>query len=118
MTEVPIIEKAYRKQSIDLQSESMDWFLYGRSLPHEIVTQMIASIWKTFNGDVERFCVKQLQVWRSVTQIILILIRLFLHISGEAFLEFSVVHLVILWKYSIIASLQKQQMIYSNWLEK
>ena len=44
MTEVPIIEKAYRKQSIDLQSESMDWFLYGRSLPHEIVTQMIASI--------------------------------------------------------------------------
>ena len=33
MTEVPI----NKKQSIDFQSKSMDWFLYDRELRHEKV---------------------------------------------------------------------------------
>ena len=30
---------SYRNQSIDLQSESMDWFLHDRDLRHEKVKQ-------------------------------------------------------------------------------
>ena len=32
---------SYRKQSIDLQSKSMDWFLYDRDLRHERVKQLM-----------------------------------------------------------------------------
>ena len=38
MTEVPII---YRNLPIDLESKSMDWFLYDRDLRHEIVNSLI-----------------------------------------------------------------------------
>ena len=38
---------SYRNQSIDLQSKSMDWFLYDNGLRHERVKQpIIATGWK------------------------------------------------------------------------
>ena len=44
-------ESLYRNQSIDLQSKSMDWFLYDNGLRHERVkcVNYIASIWKKTN---------------------------------------------------------------------
>ena len=41
----------YRNQSIDLQSKSMDWFLYDNGLRRERVkcVNYIASIWKKTN---------------------------------------------------------------------
>ena len=42
MTEVPTI--SYRNQSIDLQSKSMDWFLYDRDLCREGVKIRVIGI--------------------------------------------------------------------------
>ena len=35
---------SYRNQSIDLQSKSMDWFLFDRDLHHERVKKHIESM--------------------------------------------------------------------------
>ena len=39
---------SYRNQSIDLQSKSMDWFLYDNGLRHETVKYTKKVLWKNF----------------------------------------------------------------------
>ena len=48
-------EPTYRNQSNDLQSKSMDWFLYGRELPRErlniekgVTSKQYGVTWLTF----------------------------------------------------------------------
>ena len=41
---------SYRKQSTDLKSKSMDWFLYGRGLHHERVKAIVPIILKPTNS--------------------------------------------------------------------
>ena len=52
MTEISI----YRDQSIDLQSKSVDWFLYDRDLRHERVNGTIfGDVFKTHLSKTELF---------------------------------------------------------------
>ena len=56
---------SYRNQSIDLQSKSMDWFLYDNGLRHERVNKValhcsIIKIWfKIFNISITHFAFKR-----------------------------------------------------------
>ena len=45
MTEAP----TYRNQFIDLQSKSVDWFLFDSNLCHERVNSFLSNVLKYFN---------------------------------------------------------------------
>ena len=55
---------SYRNQSIDLQSKSMDWFLYANALRHERVNGLIVNGWLLISYD--RVQVLKSSFYRSV----------------------------------------------------
>ena len=53
---------SYRIQSIDLQNKSMDWFLYGRDLHHELKVTSIKNNFLFYNVS-NNFCKEKCSQW-------------------------------------------------------